>query len=163
MDKKIDIEQDLAFQYRQWRLERIGQVLIACCIMAALLGLFGHSPLSTATGRTADGRLSIHYDRFARIESNSDLFVTLEPGESKEAVVRLWMDQEYLDAFQVTVVSPVPVRGEARDGGRAFVFQTDGTRFTAILSGQFQAIGMVHGNVKVDDGESLAVTHFVWP
>ena len=163
MDKKFDIEQDLPFQYRQWRLERIGQVLIACCIMAALLGLFGHNPLSTATERTADGRLSIHYDRFARIESNSDLLVTLESGASKEAVVRLWMDQEYLDAFKVTVVSPLPVRGEARDGGRAFVFQTDGSRFTAILSGQFQAIGMVHGRVKVDEGESLAVAHFVWP
>ena len=73
------------------------------------------------------------------------------------------MDQEYLDAFKVTVVSPLPVRGEARDGGRAFVFQTDGSRFTAILSGQFQAIGMVHGRVKVDEGESLAVAHFVWP
>ncbi|MEP7151377.1 MAG: hypothetical protein ABI856_06680, partial [Nitrospira sp.] len=70
MDKKIQIEQDLPFQYRQWRLERIGQVLLACCIVAALLGLFGHNPLSTTTGQTSDGRLSIHYDRFARIESN---------------------------------------------------------------------------------------------
>ncbi len=163
LDKNIDIEQDLPFQYRQWRLERFGQVLIACLIIAALLGLFGHSPLSTATERTADGRLSIHYDRFARIESNSDVLVTLEPGESGEAVVRLWLDQDYLDAFKVTAVSPIPVRGEARDGGRAFVFQTDGSRFTAVLSGQFQAIGMVHGSVKVDEGEPLAMTHFVWP
>ena len=28
LDKNIDIEQDLPFQYRQWRLERFGQVLI---------------------------------------------------------------------------------------------------------------------------------------
>ena len=91
------------------------------------------------------------------------MLVTLEPGESGEAVVRLWLDQDYLDAFKVTAVSPIPVRGEARDGGRAFVFQTDGSRFTAVLSGQFQAIGMVHGSVKVDEGEPLAMTHFVWP
>lgn len=163
MDKKIDIEQDLPFQYRQWRLERMGQVLIACCIVAALLGLFGHNPLSTATRQTADGRFSIHYDRFARIESNSDFLVTFEPSKPGGGVVRLWLDQEYLDAFKVTAVSPVPIRGEARDGGRAFVFQTDGSRFTAILSVQFQAVGMVHGSVRADDGEALTVTHFIWP
>jgi hypothetical protein len=163
LGKNIDIEQDLPFQYRQWRLERVGQAVIACWIMAALFGLFGHSPVSTVTGQAADGRLSIDYERFARIESNSDLLVTLEPGESRAAVVRLWLDQEYLNAFKVTAVSPVPVRGEAGDGGRAFVFQTDGHRFTAVLSGQFQAIGMVHGRVRVDGGEPLALTHFVWP
>ncbi len=163
MDKKIQIEQDLPFHYRQWRLERMGQVLIACCIVAALLGLFGHNPLSTATRQTVDGRLSIHYDRFARIESNSAFLVTFEPGKPGDGVVRLWLDQEYLDAFKVTAVSPVPIRGEARDGSRAFVFQTDGSRFTAVLSVQFQAVGMVHGSVRADDGEPLAVTHFVWP
>jgi len=161
--KKLDIEQDLPFQYRQWKLERIGQVLIACCILAALIGLFGHNPLSTATRQTADGRLSIHYDRFARTESNSDFLVTFEPGKGTDGVVRLWLSQEYLDAFKVTAVSPVPLRGEARDGRRAFVFQTDGSRFTAILSVQFQAVGMVRGSVKVDEGEALTLTHFVWP
>ena len=163
MGNKIDIEQDLPFQYRQWRMERLGQVLIACCIMAAILGLFGHSPLSTAARQTVDGRLSIHFDRFARTESNSDLLVTFESPKGADGIVRLWLDQEYLDAFKVTAVSPVPIRGEARDGARAFVFQTDGSRFTATLSGQFQAVGMVQGSVKVDEGETLAVTHFVWP
>ncbi len=163
VDKKLDIEQDLTFQYRQWRLERLGQVLFVCCIMAALLGLFGHSPLSTAARQTADGRLSIHFERFARVESNSDLLVTINPGRSGDGVVRLWLDQKYLDAFKVTAVSPVPVRGEARDGGRVFVFQTDGSRFMATLSGQFQAVGRVQGSLQVEDSEKLTVTHFVWP
>jgi hypothetical protein len=41
--------------------------------------------------------------------------------------------------------------------------QTDGSRFTVTLSIQFQAVGTVHGSVKVDDDEALAVTQFVWP
>ena len=158
MGNKIDIEQDLPFQYRQWRMERLGQVLIACCIMAALLGLFGHSPLSTAARQTVDGRLSIHYDRFARNETNTDLLVTLNRTRMADGIVRLWLDQDYLDAFKVTAVSPVPIRGEARDGARAFVFQTDGSRFTATLSVQFEAVGLVHGSVRADEGKPSSDT-----
>lgn len=131
--------------------------------MAALLGLFGHHPLALVTHRTPDGRLSIHYDHFARVESASALRLTLEPGKDGERVIRLWLDQEYLDALQLTTVSPTPIRDEARNGGRTFVFQTDGSRFTATLSVQFQAVGTVHGSVRADDGEALLVTQFVWP
>jgi len=163
LDKNIHIERDLPFQYRQWRLERIGQVLIGCCILAALLGLFGHHPLASVTQRTADGGFSIHYDRFARVESTSAVRLTLHPRKSGNGVVRVWLDQEYLDALQLTSISPVPLRAEAHEGGRTFVLQTDGSRFTVTLSIQFQAVGTVHGSVKVDDDEALAVTQFVWP
>jgi hypothetical protein len=163
LGKKIEIEEDLPFQYLQWRLERIGHVLIACCVVAAFLGLFGRNPLSKIIEKTADGRLSIQYDRFARSESSADFLVTIEPGKHGDGVVRLWLDQHYLDSFQLTAISPLPIRGEARQDGRAFVFQTDGGRFTATLSGQFQTVGTVHGSIKADDGEPLAVTHFVWP
>ena len=163
MEKKIEIEQDLPFQYRQWRLERIGWAFIACCLTAAFLGAFGHHPLARASAQTADGRLTIQYDRFARADSNADLFVTFEPRTKGDGVVRLWFDPEYLDAFNVVAVSPIPLRGEARQGGRAFVFQTDGSRFTATLSVQFQTVGIVHGSLKADEGDALVVTHFVWP
>lgn len=157
------MEQDLPFQYRQWRLERIGQVLVACCLIAALLGLFGHHPLASITHQTADGRLSINYDRFARIESTSDVRLKLEPRKDGNGVVRVWLDQEYLDSLQLTSLSPTPLRVETHKRGRTFVFQTDGSRFTVRLSIQFQAVGTVHGSVRVDDGDTLAVTQFVWP
>ena len=144
-------------------MERFGQVLIACCLIAALLGLFGHHPLASVTQQTADGGLSIHYDRFARLEKTGDIGVTVEPLKDRDGVVRVWLDQEYLDASKLTSISPVPLRAEAHDGGRTFVLQTDGSRFTVTLSIQFQAVGTVHGSVKVDDDEALAVTQFVWP
>ncbi|HRB16048.1 MAG TPA: hypothetical protein PK224_09680 [Nitrospira sp.] len=144
-------------------MERFGQVLIACCLIAALLGLFGHHPLASVTQQTADGGLSIHYDRFARLEKSGDIGVTVEPLKDRDGVVRVWLDQEYLDASKLTSISPTPIRVEARNGGRVFVFQSDGSRFTATLSVQLDAVGTVHGSVRVDDGEPLSVTQFVWP
>ena len=49
------------------------------------------------------------------------------------AKTALWFDVEYLDSFTVVAVSPQPVRGKARGGERAFVFETDGAPFSATL------------------------------
>lgn len=163
MKNDLQLEQDLGFQRRQWRMERIGWVGIASVLAAGLLGVFGHHPLSRATGHTPDGRLIVEYDRFARYQSNAELHVLFEPGTDGSRIVRLWFDPQYLDSVKVTAVSPSPVRGEAREEGRGFVFQTEGHRFTAVVSVQFEAAGLVRGRVWADQGEPLAVSHFVWP
>ena len=63
----MDIEQDLSFQHREWRRERIGWVVIGLILLAGLLGLFGHHPFARATSQTAKGQLTVEYDRFASI------------------------------------------------------------------------------------------------
>ncbi len=163
MRHDFEVEQDLRFQYREWQGERIGWVIIALLIGAALGGFFGHHPLARVTGHTPDGRLFIQYDRYARYEATVDLLVMLEPGKDGSNLVRLWFDPHYLDSLKVVAVSPVPLRGEAREGGRAFVFQTDGSRFTATVSIQFESMGLVHGSVWADDGSPIMVSHVVWP
>jgi hypothetical protein len=163
MRNDFEVEQDLHFQYREWQAERIGWVIIALLIGAALGGFFGHHPLARVTDHASDGRLSIQYDRYARYETNVEFLVTLEPDKDGSHIVRLWFDPLYLDSLKVVAVSPVPLRGEAREGGRAFVFQTDGSRFTATVSIQFESIGLVHGSVWADDGSPIMLSHMVWP
>jgi hypothetical protein len=142
-------------------MERTGWLFMAVILVAGLLGVFGHHPLSRATGRTAR-RLTVEYDRFARYQSNVELRVLFEPGTDGSNLVALWFDPDYLDCIKVVAVSPLPVRGEARDEGRGFVFQTDGSRFTATVSVQFETAGLVRGRVWADHGQPLRMSHMVW-
>lgn len=163
MKNDLEVEQDLPFQYREWRIERIAWFIIALLLLAAALGVFGRHPFARVTVHTSDGRLSVQYDRFTRYQTNVDLLATLQPAKEGSGIVRLWFDPQYLDNLKVVAVSPLPVRGEAREGGRAFVFQTDGTQFTATVSVQFETIGLVHGRIWTDEGKPLALSHLVWP
>jgi hypothetical protein len=62
----MEIETDLEFQRRVWRVPRVGWLIIGAAVVAALLGLFGTGPLSRAS--TDGGGLTVEYDRFARRE-----------------------------------------------------------------------------------------------
>jgi len=163
LPNNLEIEQDIAFQYRHWRRERLGWMVMALILVAGLSGVFGHHPLAKATSRTADGQLSIDYDRYARFDSSAEIVVTVKPEGQRDGPTRLWFDAAYLDSLRVIAVSPLPLPGEAREGERAFVFQTHGHPFTAVLAVQFQTVGIVHGHARVNEQEALLLTHLVWP
>jgi len=160
---KLELEQDLDFQRRQWRLERIGWAVIGCIIVAGLAGLFGHSPFARAHVQTADQKLTIEYDRFARYESDAEIRVSVELDGGGEQVFRLWMVSEYLDSLKVLEIDPVPLRGEAQEGGHAFVFKARPDRTTVKFLVQFRSLGLVSGNINKDEGAHALVQHFVWP
>jgi len=162
-DCGLQLDQDIRFQYRHWRLERLGWVCIALVICAGLLGAFGHHPLARKIEQTPDKRLLVEYDRYARYDSSVEFRVTVEPDQHTAAELRLWFDQEYLDSVKVLGVSPLPIRGEAGDGRRAFVFQKDGSRFTAIFFLQFQRAGIVRGTLRANEEDTLSFHHVVWP
>jgi hypothetical protein len=163
LGKQFEIQQDLPFQYRHWRRERIGWVALACIVAAGLLGIFGHHPLARTTNQTANRTMAIQYDRFARYESSAEIVVEVKPEKQGDGIIRLWFDTGYLDSIKVLSISPLPLRGETRDGGRDLIVQTDGTPLTIRLCFEFQEIGLVRGRVRVNEGEVLPVTHFVWP
>jgi len=75
----LDINQDLAFQRRSWSLQRIGWGLIALVLIAALLGLFGHGPLSEATTDDPSLPIRLAYERFGRFGSPLVLRIRVEP------------------------------------------------------------------------------------
>ena len=63
----LSLNQNLIFQKRFWRAQRIGWGVLTVALLAALLGVFGSGPLSHTTVSDASGRLTITYERFARL------------------------------------------------------------------------------------------------
>lgn len=163
MPKDLEIQDDLQFQYRHWKRQRMGWWVIACLLAAGLLGLFGHHPFSRTTTQTENGRLLLTYDRFGRVASDAELALTVTPAKREEGTFRVWFDSDYLGAVRVLSVSPLPLRGEAREGGRDFVIQTDGGRSTVLFAVQFHTFGIIRGWVRINDGDAVPITHVVWP
>ncbi|HEU4684777.1 MAG TPA: hypothetical protein VFS39_09785, partial [Nitrospira sp.] len=102
----LDIHQDLAFQRRSWRLQRVGWGVLAVIALAGLLGLFGQGPFSRTTAADPSLPFSVEYDRFARFRSPMILRILLNEEHPPRAMLDVWVSRAYLDHVQITGITP---------------------------------------------------------
>jgi hypothetical protein len=153
----MEIETDVNFQRREWTAQRIGWIVIAAVILAALLGIFGAGPVSRASGQ-APG-LQLEYDRFVRWRQPMKLrcFVSETKPETQIA-----MSRNYLDAVQIEQITPPPVQAEAV--GAWLVYRFAGPAPMAVTFNiKAEEFGNLTGAVRIPDGEAVSFHHFIYP
>lgn len=115
-----DIERNDRFQRVEWRLQRVGWVVMAAVVAGALAGTFGRGPLSRAVAMAPDGSLEIEYERVQRYQGPSSM--TLHPRGAvpdADGRIRIWMDAATARALgEVRTIPRVERHGAA--GGRVF-------------------------------------------
>ncbi|MBN1239385.1 MAG: hypothetical protein JXB36_12855 [Gammaproteobacteria bacterium] len=151
----LEIVQDLKFQRRAWTVERIGWILFALIVAAALAGFFGTGAVSTTAVRSADGRLAVEYPRFARQQSPNTIRVAVEPSPSGERTLRLWVDRAYLQGLGLAQIVPRPQRTEAGADRivMEFALAAAGEPVTILLNVQPQKLWKVDGRIGVESGD----------
>lgn len=121
--KGLQVEEDFAFQRKQWVLERVGWVVMALIVAAAFAGLLGPGPVNSATAGDPNGPLSVEYSRFPRHASPGLLMsVRVGPARTGGEDVRVWVDSQYFEKFRVERIEPEPERVEAASGRYTYVF-----------------------------------------
>lgn len=116
--RSLDVHEDVAFERRQWRVQRVSWIVIALLLLLGLLGVFGNGPLSDAVA--ADGALHVSYERFVHAQAPTTLHIRVSaPGASP---VRLAIDHRYLDALSVEHIRPEPLRVESSGDDDLFEF-----------------------------------------
>jgi hypothetical protein len=156
-----DCESDLAlnFHRREWRIQRIGWVLIALFLVLAVGGLFGNGPLSRA--HTDDGAGRIDYERFTRYGSSTDLVVT--PVASAHGVNRVAISGDYLEAFRIERITPEPAA--VRMTGASIVYEFASAAPGASISFHIrpQRLWRHSATVTIDGGTPLHVSQLTYP
>lgn len=87
--------QALRFEYN---FRRYGVVFLAIIIIAALCGLFSSGFLSSAHHENSASSLTVDYDRFARLMSETEVNVQVK---------KQW-PRSYLSGFFTHVIKPLP-------------------------------------------------------
>ena len=116
--RSLEIWQDLAFERRQWKVQRVGWIVIAIILLLALLGVFGNGPLSHA--ETSAGALRAEYERFTHADAPTTLHIHVRaPGQGN---VRLAINRDYLDAIPIQHIRPAPLRVESAGNDQVYEF-----------------------------------------
>jgi hypothetical protein len=149
---ELELEQDLEFQYKSWRVQRVCWVLIALIVLAALLGLMGTGPLSAETRRAADGLFELEYERFVRMQAPSRLRVNYTPQAVQAGEARVWLDRSYVERTRLEAVVPQPLRVEIGEDRLTYVFAAQNGHPGAVTFHlQLQTFGRLAGRSGIGD------------
>lgn len=163
----LELNQDLSFQRRSWRVQRVAWFIMAGIVAAALLGLFGKGPLSSATVSTPDRTMQVRYERFGRLDSPLITNVRLARGTADaDGRVRLWISRAYLGRVAGDGISPIPESTQTAADRVVFVFRlTDPAQpVDATFYLNTEKVGPLTGQFGlVDRKPVLTIRQFIYP
>ena len=160
---KLDVNEDLPFQARWWRIQRVGWVVMLMTIISAMAGAFGDGPISTVYRTSDSGRVEVIFERIARRNSPQEINVQVRRSEGSGSVV-LRVPKVFLQNSQLNHVHPEPVRSEADAGYWAYHFAPakSSSSFWIRIETQATKAGRQSGNFLIDQDE-LVISQFVLP
>ncbi|HXI11136.1 MAG TPA: hypothetical protein VNM92_00615 [Thermoanaerobaculia bacterium] len=153
----LQIEEDLEFQRRAWKVERAGWIVLFLATLAALAGACGGGMLAEGNGMA--GRASVEYPRLARYTAPMKLQVTLPIAGNQS-----WMavDNDYLGRVKFEAMIPSPDSAQGGPNETRLVFRGAGETLTVHIRAEANHVGIVRGRLRTADGV-IPISMFVFP
>lgn len=159
--RSYPITEDMGLQRVTWRVERAGWAVLAMVTLAALLGAFSEGPLSSTTVTGADGRLEVHYDRFAHHDAGMRMEIVLREDAARQAIIRL--SPSLTRGFSIETIRPAPAEESGGPGGHTYVFKPTDGPLRIQIDLRPRERWFLRGEIATADGPPAAVTMFVYP
>ena len=149
----LEIDQDLDFQHREWRLQQLMWVVVVVLLVLALAGLFGGGPLGRTTVTASDGSLAVDLHRFVRHDGRASLTFEVDGARTSGGHIELWLSQDFLANVQIEHVSPPPQSARDDNGRLIYTFEmaTGSDTLNATFSYRPQHIGRLSGEAGSGD------------
>ena len=159
-DGDFEVAEDLAFQRRSWRAQRIGWVVIALVVAATAAGLLGNGPLSAASVTSGNG--VVRFDRIARAQSPLEWRV--RGAAAANGTLRVTVDTTLLRHIKIESIVPVPVRIDSGPDRLAYVFHAPpGTEVDVTFRLKAVTAGRLAGGVALNDGAPAPLAALILP
>lgn len=162
---RLQLDSDMRWQRREWRWQRVTTVVLVLLLAAAFVGAFGDGPLSEQT--VTRGDLTVVHERFSRGEQTQQLRVAVDgnPSGAAEEVVVVVVSGAFLQAAQLTQVTPEPSRVVSRRNDVAFHFAVEQpcTPVRATFTLTSAGPGSVRGYVGLADGPRVSFRKIHYP
>jgi hypothetical protein len=153
----LQIEEDMRFQERTWKAERVAWVVMALIVLASALGLISEGPISkTRLGDPA--RLQIELQRVTHVDTPTRIHVRLATG----GFFSIQFPYSYLSRVEISMVVPEPATVESAGGLVTYSFSGRQGMADIHFDLQFRRAGWAQGFVQGEQ-ERVDFRQYVYP
>ena len=163
VDDTIAVGEDLDFQRRWWKLEKVIWSIFVLILIADLSGALGRGPLANAKAQTSDGTLHVKYERIQR--ENTSSIMTVLPGAAAihNGQFQLFVSDSILKQFGAQRIIPQPATSTVGGGGVTYTFPATTTPMTVQFELKPSFIGAHPFTLAVPGSEAIQAKSFVLP
>lgn len=159
----LEVNEDRAWQEKFWTAQRVGWIVMALFILAAVAGLTGMGgPLASAKAELGGG--TIDYPRITRWQADDQMQVRIAPPSPGE--VQLTLSREFVQLFTISSIQPEPAQVQSTAAGHSFTFETEPGERERVVSFSVRATRPVLAQpvaASLGDGQPQRLTITVLP
>jgi hypothetical protein len=122
VDGSVSISEDLDFQRRWWKFQRIAWFVLVAVLIADALGVFGQGWLSHAQRSAPDGTLHLRYDRIERAGAPSEIVIEFGKAAVINHQVNVFASQNIVKELGAQRIIPEPRTSQVGPGGLTYTF-----------------------------------------
>jgi hypothetical protein len=161
-NRNYPVQEHMRWQRIEWRIQRLGYVILLAVVISGACGLFSKGFLSDREIVSSNGMLHVKYERFGRQQSDMAMTLRLQP---QRALYHVTLSGDGVDNFQLQSIQPQPLRAESRDRSLTLWYQTQSLNHGASiwLGGQPQSPGKYTFVISDSEGDNVQFTQWVYP
>jgi hypothetical protein len=160
---KVAVGEDLDFQRRWWRFEKIVWSFFVLVLIADLLGLLGRGPLANAKLQTQDGSLQVKYERVLRENTSSILTLLPQSSVIHDGKLQIFVSDSIVKEFGAQRIIPQPLVSSVGNGGVTYTFPASAAPMTVQFELKPSFIGSHPFQIGIPGGETVGAKSIVLP
>ena len=154
--RTLEIDDDIAFQRKEWVSQRAGVALLFLIVIGALMGVTGvGGPLSRAEASDAEGTVHLEYERIVRRGAMATMALHLRAGAGD---VQFWVASPYFENVIVETVAPEPTLVSVEPARHVYTIRAGAAPVTVTLYVEHTTVGRIVGEVGLVGGPSVRFT-----
>lgn len=161
VDGAIAVGEDLAFQRRWWRFEKIIWTVFSLILVADLAGLLGRGPLANA--RVHNSSMQFRYERVMRENTASILTALPQANAIHNGQLQLFVSDSIVKQLGAQRIIPQPLTSTLGNGGITYTFPATQMPLTVQFELKPSFIGRHAFTVAVPGDQPLQAKTLVLP
>ncbi|WP_247267538.1 hypothetical protein [Pseudomonas sp. YL2] len=156
------IHEDMTYQLKVWRFERVGWYVLVLVVLMGLMGVFSRGLLSSRDVRSEDGKVRVEYEMFHRNGSTNSMKITLNSAPDSQAELEL--AGQLLEGFSIETLQPEPLRSRSSTQGIRLWLQTDlDGQATLYITLRGDGLGFYRSQIFSPGTNGIKLVQFIFP